>query len=480
MNIKHTTIVLGTVLLAIIFACNTPKTDTAHEEKEAPSVVETQFTQYCSGCHGVQMQAFADRRWKHGKTKDSIMLSIRSGYADAGMPSFDTTFTEPEVAALADYILEGIDKVALYDFQDDKPTSNIFETEAGFKLRLDTVATGMEIPWGMTFLPGGDMLITNRNGTLYRHSEGKPLQEVSGVPPVKAERQGGLLDVELHPDFSNNSWVYLSYSKIIDDTLATTAIYRAELSGTELVNGSDIFVGNSESKSTIHYGSRLEFDKDGYLFFSMGDRRNRDVNPQNLGSHAGKIHRINDDGSIPEDNPFVNEPGAMPSIWSYGHRNPQGVAMHPVTGEIWEHEHGPRGGDEINWIRKGLNYGWPVISYGINYDATIFTSLTEKEGMEQPQHYWVPSIGACGMTFVKSDKYPGWENQLLVGSLRYRYLNLCKLEGNEIVSEEILLKNIGRLRSVEVGPDGYIYVGVEGPGTVYRLVPVDDNSMAMN
>ena len=480
MKIQHTTLTGIVGILAVMIACNAPQTQTAEVEDAAPSVVETQFTQFCSGCHGAQMQAFADRKWKHGKTKDSIMLSIRSGYADAGMPSFDSTFSQDEVAALADYILEGIDKVALYDFKDEKPTSNIFATEAGFSLQLDTIATGLESPWGMTFLPGGDMLITDKNGTLYRASEGSPLQEISGVPPVLYKRQGGLLDIELHPDFENNAWVYLSYSKMINDTLSTTGIYRAELSGNSLVNGADIFVANSESTTNIHYGSRLEFDQDGYLFFSVGDRRNRDVNPQSLSSDCGKIHRVNDDGSIPEDNPFVNTPDARPSIWSYGHRNPQGVAMHPVTGEIWEHEHGPRGGDEINWIRKGLNYGWPIISYGINYNGTTFTTLTEKEGMEQPQHYWVPSIGACGMTFIDSDKYPGWENQLLVGSLRFQYLNLCKLEGDKIASEEILLKNIGRLRSVEVSPEGYIYVGVEDPGTVYRLMPVENNTVAMN
>lgn len=467
-------------ILFFFSACDqTPSGET--KEEEANAVVEAQFTQYCSGCHGAQMQAFADRRWKHGKTRDSIILSIRSGYADAGMPAFDTAaFSDQEVAALADYILEGVQQVAAYDFQEDKPTSNIFPTSAGFSLKLDTVATGMEIPWGMTFLPGGEMLITDRNGTLYRHSEANPMQQVANVPEVRYKGQGGLLDVELHPNYAENGIIYLSYSKPIDDTLATTAIYRAKLEGSTLVEGKDIFVAEEANTRRHHFGSRLEFDKEGYLFFSVGDRGMRDQNPQSLGSDCGKIHRIKEDGSIPDDNPFVDDPEAQHSIWSYGHRNPQGVAMHPVTGEIWEHEHGPRGGDEINLIRKGLNFGWPVISYGINYDGTTFTTDTEKEGMEQPQHYWVPSIGACGMTFIKSDKYPGWENQLLVGSLRFKYLNLCKLEGDQVVTEEKLLKNIGRLRSVEVGPDGYIYVGVEGPGTVYRLLPVSAEEIAMN
>jgi len=468
-------------LIAIIAGCNpkgTQNQEVTTEVSVEPSVVQTQFTQYCSGCHGVQMQAFADRKWKHGKTRDSIIMSIKSGYVDAGMPSFDSAFTDEEMGALADYILEGIENVATYDFQDDKPSSNIFPTEAGFSLVLDTIATGLESPWGMAFLPDGGMLINDKNGKMYRLSADRQLQEISGVPEVRYKGQGGLLDVEIHPDFEENNLVYLSYSKPKDDTLGTTAIFRARLEGTSLIDGEDIFIALPYATKSHHYGSRLEFDQDGYLFFSVGDRGSRDVNPQNLDNHCGKIHRINDDGSIPVDNPFINDPEAMHTIWSLGHRNPQGVAMHPVTGKIWEHEHGPRGGDELNRIEKGLNYGWPVISYGINYDGTTFTQLTEKEGMEQPVHYWVPSIAACGMTFVKSDKYPGWENQLLVGSLRYKYLNLCKMEDGKVKEEKILLKNIGRLRSVEVSPEGYIYVGVEGPGSVYRLIPESNEEIA--
>jgi glucose/arabinose dehydrogenase len=192
-----------------------------------------------------------------------------------------------------------------------------------------------------------------------------------------------------------------------------------------------------------------------------------------LENHAGKIHRIHDDGSIPEDNPFVNTPGAMPSIYSYGHRNPQGTTMHPLTGEIWESEHGPRGGDELNLIEAGKNYGWPVISYGINYSGTKFTDLTEKEGMEQPVVYWDPSIAPCGMTFVDSDRYPGWKNNILIGSLRFKYVERVELKGNEVVAQEKLLEGIGRVRNVEISPDGFIYVAMETPGFIVRLLPVN-------
>lgn len=437
-----------------------------------PSAAEQRFTQYCSGCHGAQMQMFVDRKWKHGKELDSIMASIKHGYADMGMPAFDSTFTEEEIQELALYIVDGIENMDIYISEEDKPESNIFPTESDFALRVDTIATGLEIPWGIAFLPDGGMLINDRNGKMYRMNEEGEKKEVANVPEVKFKGQGGLLDVELHPDFQENSVIYFTYSKIINDTLATTAIHRATLDGYTLTDGEDIFQAAPASTKSHHYGSRLEFDKDGYLFFTVGDRGARDVNPQNLDNHCGKVHRIMDDGSIPEDNPFANTEGAMGSIWSYGHRNPQGLAMHPTTGQIWEHEHGPRGGDELNLIEKALNYGWPVISYGINYDGTTFTQITEKEGMEQPVTYWVPSIAACGMTFINSDKYPGWENFILVGSLRYNYLNLCKMEGNKVASEEILMKNVGRMRTVEMGPDGYFYFGVEDPGMVMRAVPI--------
>lgn len=437
---------------------------------------QTNYKSYCSGCHGEQMQAFVDREWKHGNTREDIIQSITNGYADKGMPSFKAVFTDEEIEGLADYILKGVENVGRYAFQDEILKSDTFQTEK-FQFSLDTVASDLEVPWGMAFLPDGEMLITERSGIMYRLTQDRSLQEVEGVPEVLAEGQGGLLDVELHPDFEQNRWVYLSYSipKVTEeDTLSTTAITRAKLQGNALVQQEKIFEALPYSTKRHHYGSRLEFGPDGLLYFSVGDRGNRDENPQNLDNHCGKIHRIKDDGSIPADNPFVSQQGAMPSIYSYGHRNPQGLALNPATGVMWSHEHGPRGGDEVNIIEKAANYGWPVISYGINYDGTSFTQETSKEGMEQPVLYWVPSIAPSGMAFVKGDRYKGWEGDLLVGSMRYKYLNRCKVENNKIVDEEILMKNIGRVRNVEMGPDGYIYVAVENPGAIFRLVPVEN------
>ena len=250
-----------------------------------------------------------------------------------------------------------------------------------------------------------------------------------------------------------------------------TTILRAKLVDNKLVNQEILYKATPNTKSGNHFGSRLEFDREGYLYFSIGDRHNRDVNPQDITKDNGKIYRINDDGSIPLDNPFYNTDGAKKAIYSYGHRNPQGMAMNPQTGEIWTHEHGPQGGDEINIIKPGINYGWPKITYGINYDNSTITNDTSLPGMEQPLHYWVPSIAPSGMAFVTSNKYPNWKGNLMVGSLKFKYLNRVVLENNKVIKEEKILENmVGKVRNVRQSPDGYLYVAVEQLG-VLRIVP---------
>ncbi|MFC0772386.1 PQQ-dependent sugar dehydrogenase [Terrimonas alba] len=435
---------------------------------------ENNYKNYCSGCHGEQMDMFVDRKWKHGNLKENLFYSIKSGWPDEGMPGFDTTFNDDEINELTDYILNGINNVKKYDFKDVSLQSSLF-TSASQDIRLDTVVAGLKVPWGMAFLPDGEMLVTERSGKLYRLTRSRDLQNIEGVPEVLAEGQGGLLDIALHPEFSTNHLIYFSYSlpkKTDSLTLATTAVMRARLDGNKLTEQKNVFVALPFSRTRHHFGSRLQFGKDGMLYISVGERGNEKGNPQNINNSLGKIHRIRDDGSIPADNPFVNQENAVPSIYSYGHRNPQGMTLNPATGEIWINEHGPRGGDEINIIGKGKNYGWPVITYGINYNGVPITNLTKKEGMEQPELYWVPSIAPSGMTFVTGDRYKNWKGDILVGSLRFKYLNRCKIKNNKITSEEMLLKNIGRLRDVRMGPDGYIYVSVESPGAIFRLVPV--------
>ena len=432
---------------------------------------EADYAEYCASCHGAKLKSFVDRKWIYGNSWNEVFTSIKSGYLNDGMPAYDTTFTDAEIADLVNYILSGIEDLERDFFRKKSDFKGVVKSEQ-LDFRLELVVDDLGIPWGLTFLPNGDMLITERSGNLHRYRSGEPLHSVSGVPEVVAKGQGGLLDVEVHPDFAENQWIYLSYSKPVSGK-QTTAVVRARLENDRLTDQKEILEAKPYLGTRHHYGSRLEFDTSGYLFISVGDRGKRNDNPQSLSNHCGKIHRVHDDGTIPADNPFVDTPDAVQSIYSYGHRNPQGVTLHPETGQIWEHEHGPRGGDEVNLIRKGRNYGWPVISYGINYNGTKFTDLTEKEGMEQPELYWVPSIGACGLTFVTGDRYPAWKGDLLAGSLSFQYIARLKIENGKIVGEEKLLPKIGRLRDIKMGNDGYIYFTAEEPGRVYRIVPVE-------
>lgn len=350
----------------------------------------------------------------------------------------------------------------------------VIESEK-LSFQVDTVVSGLKVPWGMAFLPDGDMLFTERKGELYRLTgEGEKIK-IKGVPEVLAKSQGGLFDLELHPDYEENGWIYLSYAapaeKGEEGEGANTKFIRAKLKDNTLVDQEVIFKASPNYDTKHHYGGRIEFDNDGYLFLSVGDRGGRDF-VQDLSNNRGKIFRLHDDGSVPEDNPYVNVQGARPEIFTYGHRNPQGLAIHPETGEIWETEHGPKGGDELNIIRKGNNYGWPVITYGINYNGTIITEDTVKEGMEQPVTFWRPSIAPCGIDFVTSDLYGEWKGNLLVGSMSFRYLERVVIEDDKVVHKEKLLENIGRVRCVRQSPDGYIYVAIEGPGMIVRLKPV--------
>lgn len=340
------------------------------------------------------------------------------------------------------------------------------------EVTTELVTKGVDIPWGMAWLNENEALITDRKGELRLLKNGQLVeQEISGVPDVNAKSQGGLLDVEVDPNFAENKWIYLSYSGFDEQESGTnTSIMRAKYADLELTEQQVIFHGKPNSAKNHHYGSRLEIDRQGYLYFSIGDRGNRDVNPQRLDRDAGKIHRIHTDGSIPTDNPFVEQANASPSIYSYGHRNPQGMAMHPETGRIWTHEHGPRGGDEVNLISPGLNYGWPVVSYGVNYSGTSFTDLTEKEGMQNPVWQWTPSIAPSGMVFVTSDKYPQWQGKMLVGSLKFQYLVLLEFDGDKAIKQTKVLEGIGRVRSLKQGADGYLYVGTDGTG-VFKILP---------
>ncbi|MDG1940801.1 MAG: PQQ-dependent sugar dehydrogenase [Flavobacteriaceae bacterium] len=337
------------------------------------------------------------------------------------------------------------------------------------KFITETVVDGIDIPWGMDFISENEILVTEKKGTLYRVTNGEKA-EVSGLPEIYKRGQGGLLDVALHPDYKNNKIIFFTAGVHIEgDEGGNTALYCGELNENSLSNIKLLYKGNPNTKKGQHWGSRIVFDNKGHLFFGIGDRGNRDANPQDLNRDGGKIYRLNLDGSIPEDNPFADQEGALKAVYSYGHRNPQGMTVHPETGEIWENEHGPKGGDEINIIQKGKNYGWPVITYGINYSGTSITDKTSMPGMEQPFYYWVPSIAPSGMAFSSSNVYKRWKGNLFVGSLKFKYLERLVIKRGKVVKREKILNDVGRVRNVKEGPDGYLYLGVEGKG-ILKLV----------
>ncbi len=473
---KRNAIVTGLFLIGMVFGltslCPSEKVSSEGGASGVRSAAEN-YRNYCAGCHGDRLEKFAAKAWMEEEGTASAFRSIKSGIVDMGMPSFQKTFTDEEIEALAVYVKKGIpeDRAML------KPAATpgeVVESEVQ-RFVVDTVVSGLKVPWGLAFLPGGDLLISEREGKLFRFSEGKLSGPIEGLPSLMAQGQGGLLDLALHPDYEKNGWIYISYSYLETEKpkrLGNTAIMRARLRGDKLVDQEVIFKGSPATDRSHHFGCKLAFDKENRLYFGIGDRGQHFDFPQKTDTHNGKIHRINDDGSIPAGNPFAGTPGAMASIYSYGHRNPQGNCFHPVTGELWETEHGPRGGDELNLIIPGKNYGWPVISYGINYDGTVLTELSEKEGLEQPISYWTPSIAPCGMTFLARGRYPKWENDLLVGSLRFQYLERMVIKGHAVIHREKLLEGIGRVRNVVVSPDGLIYVAIETPGKIVRLVPI--------
>jgi aldose sugar dehydrogenase len=350
--------------------------------------------------------------------------------------------------------------------------------------RVVTVAEGLVQPWSIAFLPGGDILVTERPGRLRIIRQGTLLpQPVEGVPEPLFDRQAGLLEVAPHPNFATNRLLYISYSKpLADGKQGTTAVIRGRLENDRLTDVQQLF--ESVSRGQGHYGGKLAFDKNGFLFISLGDRQvppegNLETHPaQDLSNHHGKIVRIHDDGRVPSDNPFVNRAGAKPEIWSYGHRNVQGLAIHPETGDVWANEHGPQGGDELNRIEPGKNYGWPVIGFGVNYrtGAAIHPG-THRDGMEQPVHLWVPSIGISGMMIYTGDRFPRWKGSLFVGGMVGEQLGRLTLQGQRVVNEETLAQRMGRVRDVRQSPDGYIYLVTEDregkPTPIYRLEPAD-------
>ncbi|HIF37827.1 MAG TPA: PQQ-dependent sugar dehydrogenase [Gemmatimonadetes bacterium] len=354
---------------------------------------------------------------------------------------------------------------------------------AFYDYKLTTVADGLVNPWSMAFLPNGDMLITERPGRLRLIQNGNLLPEpVAGVPEVVAQGQGGLFDVLLHPDFENNRLIYLSFSKPKSGgTQSTTAVVRARYENNQLTGLNEIF--EAVSRGGGHYGGRLAFDGNGYIYITAGDRQvpstgDLQAHPaQDLSNHHGVVVRLHDDGRIPDDNPFAGQSGTLPEIWSYGHRNPQGLAIDKNTNDVWINEHGPQGGDELNLVAPGLNYGWPVIGYGVNYSSGLAIHKgTHDNDMKSPNHFWIPSIATSGLMIYTGDRFPEWKGNIFVGGMAGQQLARLTLLGQQIIAEETLVRAQGRIRDVREGPDGYIYLAIEdrggAPTSILRMEPL--------
>lgn len=439
------------------------------------------YGQLCSSCHGANLQggtgsSFVDGEWKYGSSDSEIEANIREGIPEQGMPAFSGALGEEEIAGIIDFIreMESGGGMAAASASDTLQTLD-------YQVEVETYVDGLEIPWAIEFLNQRVALITERPGRLWLAIDGQLQdQPVSGTPEVLHAGQGGLMDVTADPNFGRNGWIYLAYSHALEpgneDTPAMTRIVRGRINDNAWVDQEVLFEAPHDTYRTTrhHYGSRIVFDPDGYLYFSIGDR-GAGQQAQDLSRPNGKVHRIHPDGSIPEDNPFADREGAIPSIFTYGHRNPQGLAVHPETGRVWDAEHGPRGGDELNLLVAGANYGWNEITYGINYNGTVMTRDREKEGLRQPNLYWRPSIAVSGIAFYDKDMFPFWKNRLLVGALAYQEVRLLNIKENRVLHQEVVLKDRGRVREAVPGPDGAIYVVLNEPGRIVRISKVKES-----
>jgi glucose/arabinose dehydrogenase len=439
------------------------------------------YQEYCADCHGARFQggsaqSLVDGIWQFGEDRESIARSISEGIDHLGMPDYGDELTEEQIGDLARFLLDS-EKKAL---EQRSKIPDTLET-LDYEIDVEIFAEGLEVPWSLAFLDEKTALVTERPGRLRIIQNGKlDPDPVNGTPKVLAEGQGGLLAVAFDPDYKeeDNQWIYLAYSHGLDPQPngkrpgAMTRLVRGRINGNSWTDEQVVFEAPHETYRTTrhHYGTRIVFDRDKVLYFAIGDR-GLGSGAQDLSLPGGKIHRILRDGTIPKDNPFRLKKDVMDSIYAYGVRNPQGLAIHPVTDQLWEAEHGPKGGDEINLIRPGMNYGWPVITYGINYNDTPITDIVRRDGMEQPAFYWRPSTAVCAIDFYSGDLFPKWNNKLLAGALKYEDVRLLDIENDRVMHEEVILKNAGRVRDVVCGPDGAIYVVLNNPGTLLRLVP---------
>ncbi|MFM1851300.1 MAG: hypothetical protein RIS54_984 [Verrucomicrobiota bacterium] len=437
------------------------------------------YQTYCANCHGARLEGglggnLVDDTWKHGADDDSLTRVIREGVVDAGMPAFGATLDEAQVRGLVVYLREMGARAAAAQTEFSRPTPETVTTSEVQRFRLEVVTDRLEIPWSLAFLPDGRLLVTERAGRLRVITDDRLEPEpITGTPKVWAQSQGGLMAVAVHPENATNGWIYLAFSDPGSGASAMTAIVRGRIRDGRWVDQEDVFriPAPYYKRGGVHFGCRMVLH-DGYLFFTHGERGTA-TDAQDLSRPNGKVHRVHDDGRVPADNPFVGRGDAFATIWTYGNRNPQGLALEPATGRLWETEHGPRGGDELNVIEPGRNYGWPVITYGMNYNGTPITGETAREGMEQPVVHWTPSIAVGDIAFYLGDAFPSWKGNLFVTALAAEELRRLVIVDGRVTHQEVLFKGIGRVRSVVTGPDGALYLGLEGPGRVVRLVPAE-------
>lgn len=436
------------------------------------------YQKFCAQCHGADLSggnasSLLDGIWQFGAENSYVVRNIKHGIPHLGMPSYERSMTDADIRAVVQYIRDAeADKGVV-----KPPTPAMVETMDYF-IEVETFADNLEVPWAIDFIDPATALITERPGRLRVVKNGILLSEpVKNTPKVLNEGQGGLLDVAVDPDYAQNGWIYLAYSHVLADRdgnrpPAMTRIVRGKIENNTWTREELLFEAPHETYNTMrhHYGCRIVFDPWGYLYFAVGDR-GRGFQAQDFTLPNGKVHRIHTDGRIPESNPFLYDETAMKSLYSLGNRNIQGMAIHPGTGELWVTEHGPMGGDELNLIRAGRNYGWETITYGRNYNGTTITELTHRPGMEQPNFYWNPSIAVCGLDFYTGHLFTKWKNRLLVGALKYEEVRLLQIEDERVVHEQVIFKGAGRVRDVSTGPDGAIYIVLNNPGKVLRLIP---------
>jgi aldose sugar dehydrogenase len=438
------------------------------------------YAERCASCHGRDMsggnaQSMIDGVWQFGSGDWDIERNIKHGIAANGMPAYAGAFTDEQVRGLVALI-----KATAQTAGAKRPPLPEVLTAREYDVRVEKWLEGVSAPWGLEFHTPDFALLTERSGRLRVVEQGKLRPEaVQGTPAVLEIGQGGLMDVAFDPDYDANGWVYLTYSEGLPgapkadpgaEQPAMTCIVRGRIKGNQWIDEQKLWNAKPEHfrSKMYHFGSRIAFDREGHLYFSIGERGHQDDAQDPLRPN-GKIHRVNRDGSIPADNPFADGKKGLASVWSFGHRNPQGLALHPMTGVLWETEHGPMGGDEVNIVRRGANYGWPVATYGVNYNGKIVTESTGGEGIEQPILFWAPSIAVCGIDFVRGGQFARWKDNLLVTGLGHEELRRLVLVGERVIHQEVLLKNAGRVRDVACGPDGAIYVVLNGPDVVLKL-----------